>query len=90
MTDKETLTGVIDRFEGEWAVIEITSETEPRNVSRKLLPRGAKEGDYLQLEIEDGTVIQAKVDPAATDVAKERIKDKLNRLRRGEHLHDDE
>ena len=53
MTDKSTLKGVIDRFEGDWAVIEITSETEPRNVARKVLPRRAKEGDYLQFEIED-------------------------------------
>ena len=90
MNDKETLKGVIDRFEGKWAVIEIVDETEPRNVPRKLLPRSAKEGDHLQIEIADGNVIRAKVDSDATDVAKERIKDKLDRLRRGEHLHDDE
>ena len=90
MNKKETLKGVIDRFEGEWAVVEIANETELRNVPRKLLPRRAKEGDHLQLEIEDGTVIRAKVDPDATQAAKERIKDKLDRLRRGEHLHDDD
>ena len=89
MTDKETLKGVIDHFEGEWAVVELTDETEPRNVPRTLLPRRAKEGDHLQLEIEDGTVIQAKVDSDATQAAKKRIQDKLEQLRRGEHLHDD-
>jgi hypothetical protein len=77
-----TLKGVIDRFEGDLAVIEI----EPR----KLLPRRAKEGDYLQLEIEDGNIITAKVDPEATQAAKERIKDKMERLRRRDHLHDDD
>lgn len=90
MNNKETLKGVIDRFEGDWAVVEIANETEPRNISRKLLPRRAKEGDYLQLEIKDGNVIQAKTDPDATQAAKKRIQDKLGRLRRGEHLHDDD
>jgi len=89
MSDKETLKGVIDRFEGKWAVVEIADEIEPRNVLRKLLPRGAKEGDHLELEIEDGTVIRVKVHSDATQAAKERIKDKLDRLRRGDHLKDD-
>ena len=89
MIDKMTLKGVVDRFEGKWAVIEIVDETEPRNIPRKLLLRGAKEGDHLQLEIEDGNVIQVMIDTDATDAAKERIKDKLDRLRRGEHLKDD-
>ena len=87
MSDKETLKGVIDRFEDDLAVIEIAGETELSNVPRKLLPRRAKEGDYLELEIAEGSVIRAKADPEATQVAKERIKDKMERLRRGEHLH---
>jgi hypothetical protein len=85
MTDKQPLKGVVDRFESKWAVIEIVDEIEPRK-----LPRSAKEGDHLQLEIEDGNIIQAKVDTDATAAAKARIKDKLDLLRRGEHLHDDE
>jgi hypothetical protein len=47
MTNKETLKGVIDRFEGDLAVIEIANETEPLNVSRILLPDDTKEGDHL-------------------------------------------
>ena len=90
MTDKETLKGVIDRFEGDLAVIEIADETEPRNVSRKLLPRRSKEGDHLQLEIEDGNIIRATVDTDATQAAKKRIKDKMDRLRHGEHLHNED
>ncbi|MBA3868497.1 MAG: DUF3006 domain-containing protein [Anaerolineae bacterium] len=90
MTDKETLKGVIDRFEGDWAVIELDGEIEPRNISRKLLPRRAKEGDHVQLEIEHGNVTKVQVDPEATQAAKERIKEKMERLRRGEHLRDDD
>jgi len=41
-------------------------------VTRKLVPRGAKEGDYLQLEIEDGNIIQAHLDPEATQAARKR------------------
>jgi hypothetical protein len=89
MTDNKMMTGVIDRFEDDLAVIEITGEIESRNIPRKLLPRRAKEGDYLQFAIEDGNIVQAKLDPEATQAARKRIKDKLDRLRRGEHLHDD-
>jgi len=90
MTNKQTLKGVIDRFEGDLAVVQIADEIEPRNVLRKLLPRRAKEGDYLQLKIENGNIIQAKIDQDATQAAQKRIQDKLERLRRGEHLNNDD
>jgi hypothetical protein len=64
----------------------VTDETEPRNMLRKLLPRCAKEGDYLQLEIEDGRIIKGRLDLESTQAAKERINNKLDRLKRGEHL----
>ena len=89
MSDNMILTGVIDRFEGDWAVIEVADEPELRNVPKQLLPRGAKEGDHLQLELEDGRVIRVQLDPEATENARKRIQDKLDRLRRGEHLHGD-
>ncbi len=59
-------------------------------MSRKLVPRRAKEGSYIQLEIEGGKIIQVQLDADATEVAQKRIQDKLDRLRRGEHLHDDD
>ena len=90
MNDKTTLKGVIDRFEGEWAIIELDGESEPRNVPRKVVPRHAKEGDYIQLESEDGQIIRVQLDPEATQIAQKRIQDKLDHLRRGEHLRDDD
>ena len=90
MNDKTTLRGVIDRFEGDWAVIELGDENEPLNLSPKLVPRRAKEGDYLQLDFEDGQVTQVVLDADATQMARKRIQDKLERLRRGDHLHDDD
>lgn len=90
MNDKETLKGVIDRFEGDWAVIELDGESEPRNVSRKLVPKRAKEGDYLQFEVQDGQIIRVQPDKAATEAAKKRIQNKLEKLRRGDHLHNED
>jgi hypothetical protein len=84
-----TIKGVLDRFEGDWAVIQLLNVGESQNLLRNLLPRTAKEGDYLQLKIEDGEIVGVYLDPEATEAAQKRIEEKLNRLRRGEHLHDD-
>ncbi len=43
---------VIDRFEGEWAVVEYNKSTF--NIPRALLPEETKEGDVLKLTIEIG------------------------------------
>jgi hypothetical protein len=40
---------VIDRFEGQWAVIEYVRETF--NLPRKMLPTDAREGDVLNINI---------------------------------------
>jgi hypothetical protein len=47
---------------------------------------GTKAGDWLQVEIENGTIISAVIDQEETARAKQRIAEKLDRLRRGEHL----
>jgi len=41
--------GVIDRFEGEFAVIE-TDQGEVKNIKKILLPQKAKEGDVINME----------------------------------------
>ncbi len=41
---------VIDRFEGEWAVVEYNKTTF--NIPKALLPAEAKEGDVLKVTIE--------------------------------------
>lgn len=40
---------VIDRFEGEWAVLEHEGRTF--NLPRRLVPPGAKEGDVVVLDV---------------------------------------
>ena len=59
----------IDRFEGQWAVLE-TPNGKTINYPRNLLPKGAKEGDVFNLNIdiskeateERKTNIQGRVD----------------------------
>ena len=77
---------VIDRFEGDIAVLLIGEKEERKEVLRKILPRKAKEGHWLQLDVEDGEVIKAVIDEDETTKTKERIAEKLARLRRGDQL----
>jgi hypothetical protein len=77
---------VIDRFEGNLAVLIVGEEEDKLVVPRASLPQGVKEGQWLQVELEDDHIISAVVDEEETAKAKQRIADKLARLRRGDHL----
>jgi hypothetical protein len=79
---------VIDRFEGDYAVLFFAGSTTSITVLRRELPERVHEGDYLKLELRDGEVIQVEVDSQATEEARRRIQEKLDSLRRGEHLSD--
>jgi hypothetical protein len=79
---------VIDRFEGNLAVLLLDEGQEQLIIPRKSLPRGVKEGHWLQVEIENGEVRSAAIDQEETAKAKQRIEQKLARLRRGDHLED--
>ena len=59
----------IDRFEGEYAVIELESG-ETADMPRILIPGGAKEGD----------VIEIRIDTQETELRKQRISHKLKDL----------
>ena len=77
---------VIDRFEDKFAVLIVGEEEQLMNVLRELLPKQSKEGNWLQVEIHNGEVISAVMDAEETANAKQRIAEKLKRLRRGDHL----
>lgn len=81
---------VIDRFEGDYAVLFFAGSDTPINVLRRELPEGIREGDHLKIELRGGEVIQVEYDSWATEEARQRIQAKLDRLRRGEHLTDDD
>ncbi|MCL5960740.1 MAG: DUF3006 domain-containing protein [Chloroflexi bacterium] len=56
------------------------------NVPRRDLPSGAKERQWLQVEFGRGRLVSVAVDNDKTTEARERIQEKLDRLRRGDHL----
>ena len=74
---------VIDHFEGELAVLLLGDNDERLVAPRKSLPCGAGEGQWLQVDVEDGVVVSAVIDEEETARAKQRIAEKLERLRRG-------
>jgi hypothetical protein len=76
---------VIDRFEGDKAVLLVGEEQDRLVVLRNFLPKGAKEGDWLKVDVEDDRVQSAAIDADETSVVKSRIAEKLAKLRRGKH-----
>lgn len=80
---------VVDRFEGDIAVLLTGDNEERKDVPRKILPKKVKEGHWLQVEIQSGEVIKAIIDENDTTKAKQRISEKLARLRKGDQLKND-
>jgi len=79
---------VVDRFEGDKAVLLVGEDENQLVVDRRLLPAGTKEGHWLKVELKDGALVGAEIDQAETDAAKARIASKLDELRRGDYLKD--
>jgi hypothetical protein len=75
---------VIDRIEAKQAIILV--DEKPMTFPKTLLPNKAKEGDWLQVEIEEGRLVSAKIDAEESARAAKRIAEKMARLRRGDHL----
>ena len=81
----EMMKAVIDRFEGEYAILIVGDDEHRVNVSRKFLPKEAKEGHWLHLDIVGDEVSNIELDEQETEKAKQRIAEKLARLRRGDY-----
>lgn len=77
---------MLDRFEGEIAVLLVGAAQRPLEVSRAHLPHDVREGQWLMVELHDDTIVRVTIDTEATAAAQQRIQEKLARLRRGEHL----
>jgi hypothetical protein len=60
---------IIDRFEGDFAVVEL-EDRSTIDIPKKLIPKGAKEGDVLSIQINTDE----------TNKRKERIKKIMNDL----------
>ena len=76
---------VIDRFEGDYAILIVGEEEQRMNVPRRSLPKQSREGLWLQVEIVAGEARNITIDDPETERARQRIAEKLARLRRGEH-----
>lgn len=76
---------VIDRFEGDLAVLILADDDQRLNVPSKLLPQKAKEGSWLQLDLVGGQPRNITLDEKETEAARQRIADKLARLRKGDY-----
>ena len=76
---------VIDRFEEGFAVLLMGDDERQIEVPRAVLPRGAREGHWLRIELDGEQVLSATIDEEETARTQARIADKLARLRRGEH-----
>lgn len=80
---------VIDRFEGEWAVLLFGAEGMVVNVPRLHLPPGAQEGAWVQITFAGegrGEILAIILDDDETERVRQRIAAKLERLRHGDHL----
>ena len=76
---------VIDRFEGDYAILILGDDEQRLNIPRKQLPQKAKEGSWLQLDIVGGQPSNIIFDEKETEKARQRIADKLARLRKGDY-----
>jgi len=63
---------VIDRFEEGYAVVLVGDEEIKVDIPRELLPKEAKEGSWLNFNLD--------LDPEGTEKQKKKIEDKLKRL----------
>ena len=70
------LRAVVDRIEGRMVVLLVGDEQHRVTVPRSFLPKDAAEGAVVRILIE--------VDPAATEDARRRIQNTIDRLSRGE------
>lgn len=65
---------VIDRFEGDYAVVLFGDEEIKVDIPKKLLPEGVREGSWLKVSFE--------LDEEGTQKHKDKIKDLLDKLKK--------
>lgn len=80
---------IIDRYEGEYAVLIDVYNHQIYNLVKTALPDSAQIGDYLNLSFDSANQPQLIPAPEQQQAAEQRIAAKLERLRRGDHLVND-
>ena len=73
---------VIDRIvDGRTAVILVGEDERQFRYPADRLPGGAKEGTWLRVQVESGSVVAMEVDQEETDAVCRRIQEKMDKLR---------
>jgi hypothetical protein len=72
---------VVDRIEGDQAVLEVSGGQQTLPVLLKALPAGTKEGTHLIISLQNGLLVKARVDRASAQAGQERINNKVADLR---------
>lgn len=75
----------IDRFDGEFAIA-YSDDKRKFEIPGLLVPIGAKPGSRVWLRLKDDRVITVDLDREGTKSLDEKIKEKLEHLKRGDHL----
>ena len=73
-TNKRSIRGVVDRFEGDYAVINReNAEGETFELPRSILPEAVKEGSIVDISV--------KAKPNKTQEAKRAVQEMINKLK---------
>lgn len=63
---------IVDRFEGDFAILMVGDMEEPAEFPKKLLPQGTKEGSWMWLDFE--------LDPGGEAKQREKMKNLMDKL----------
>lgn len=73
---------VIDRIvDGKTAVILVGEDERQHHYQADKLPKGAQEGTWLRVRVEDGEIVVIEVDQEETDMVRRRLQEKMDKLR---------
>lgn len=76
----------LDRFEGDYAVV-YSDDGRKFDIARKLLPKRTRPGARLKLILENNDeVISVSIDNKGQKELKKKIREKLEKIKRGEHF----
>lgn len=84
--EKEIVRASLDRFEDNDFAVIYADDGRKFDLPRELIPTDAREGDRLRIYLQDSKVIKARVDHKDTEELERKIKEKLEQLKRNEHL----
>ena len=83
--EKVEIVASLDRFEEEFAIAYSDDGTK-YDMPKVLVPKGVMQGARVRLFLKEGKVVMVKVDRKGAKSLDDKIKERLERLKRGDHL----